>query len=362
MEKKMIDQFNQRYRLFVGTVVFSLSLLLYSQAYASGPSDETCETDGIIVRSASELTNKLSSGKTLLLGGGTYQFSTLTIPSGSLSQPTIIKPYNCEKVVINVRNKISPGSNTIVAGLYIKQSGGYGQAVSITGNTYNVTIRHNDLSNPSSSFVNGSTTLSVKKGPQGILIYGNYFHDCNEDCIQLEETGNFVIKHNELKGGVFENLLDIKTTRADSHITGNLFWCNTLKKTCIVLHGETQTNAIVTFEKNRLTGCPTEIDKQVHINGKDRIANRYDVIGNLFTSKNTCRAIQYKACDGCMLMDNGFYNTRIQKGTFSGAFRIIKETGNIYTNAPHSEPDVVPGDGPSRIIKPVQNLRVIAIQ
>ena len=362
MSTKVMDWFDQQYCLHIITLMFILSLLLCSQAYASGPADEPCETDGIIVRSASELTNKLSGGKTLLLDGGTYTFSTLNIPNGSPSRPTVIKPYNCEKAVIKVRNKVSPGSNTILAGLYIKQSGGYGQAIRITGKTSNVTIRHNDLSNPSSSFVNGSVTISVKKGPKNIVIYGNYIHDCHEDCIQFEETGKFVIQHNEIKGPVFENLMDIKTTRADSQITGNLFWCNTLKKNCIVLHGETKTNAIVTFEKNRLTGCPTKTDKQVHINGKDRVANRYDVIGNIFTSKNACRAIQYKACDGCMLIDNGFYNTRIQKGGFSGTFRIKKDTGNIYTKAPHPGPDVVPRDGLSDIIKPMQNLRVIAIQ
>ena len=312
-------------------------------AVVSGPSREACETNGAIVNSVSALKKALAKGGKVLVRGGSYSVDSLTVNAGTTSKPTVLKPYNCESVKLNVKKSVEAKSNTVVAGLEIVQGAGcnYGQALRVSGSK-NVVLRNNDLSNPCSKKVNGAITVSIRNGSSNVTVEGNYIHDCNEDCLQTKEVGPITIRCNEFEGPSHENLVDIKELSKDSLIADNLLRCDTLAGGCAILHGLTNTNASGTFRGNRLAGCPTSQNKQLHINGKPNVDNRYDIIDNIFTADKSCRAIQFKACNNCIFKDNGFYKTTVQKGSFSGKFKLKEDSGNVFKPTAHPGPDTLP--------------------
>jgi hypothetical protein len=277
-----------------------------------GPSGEPCTTSGNRISSL----GSIKAGQVNLLEGGSYSAGRLAIPQGSPGSPTVLKPYNCAKVNINVSNSVEPGSNTVVAGLTIKQSGGYGQAIHGVSGTNNVEIRNNHLSNPAGSRTNGAVTVSFKNNISNIRILNNVVKGCNEDCLQFENVGNYKIINNLFEGPVNEDLMDIKTATSNSSIENNEFHIGSpADSKGVILHGETNTSAEVTFKGNTLRGCGTIGNgDQLHINGKPGVDNTYHVINNTFSNNSGCKAIQVNACDNCILKPNnwGSGDIRIQ--------------------------------------------------
>jgi hypothetical protein len=296
---------NQIYSASILTIILlAFFVIAPHRVNAAGPKDEKCTTTGTAISSLSNI----QSGRVNLLRSGTYSGGTVNIPAGSASNQTILKPYNCEAVTIRVSDAVLVASNATIAGLtIIKHGNSYGQAIRLNNNANTILIRNNHLKNEYlNSKIAGSHTLSSGENVRNWTVEGNIIEGCNEDCLQNGDrnySGPFTIINNLFRGPTNENLLDIKSTDANSLVAGNYFDCTkNVPSNCVLLHGERQTSATVTFRNNTIVGCPTKGTSQLHLNGKPNIDNTYNVYDNLLSGN--CNMLSNEVCSKCRIQNN----------------------------------------------------------
>jgi len=229
--------------------------------------NEDCETEqlspGAIVLSPQDewetiVTAPSSAGRTMLLRGGRYQATDkLWFPAGSPDHPTVIKPYNCEDVIL--QTSLRPSSHTLIAGLRIEASGiedtkwairfdgkdrggitniivrnniilgGTIDAIRLNDDVRNVLIQGNHIDGGEEGhdiFVTGDPT-GVQ--PDEITITQNrltkrMFTGPSEDMIQVRDVGAVRITFNLCTDGLnMEQCIDIKNATTALYIAHNRF-------------------------------------------------------------------------------------------------------------------------------------------
>jgi hypothetical protein len=175
-----------------------------------GPIKEPCITTGRQVRTGDDweaVIESAASGTVLLFRAGTYGKTTanIRIPDG-----VTLKPYNCETVVFdlayntNEGDVISPGSNTVIAGLEFRSTT-HLRMLRPLGVT-NVTIRNNNLYGGRGDFYGHGNNCSkitiqgnnIRSGPAAsnggnIFNFPNYNGGCS----------NVAILDNDIRGDWF---------------------------------------------------------------------------------------------------------------------------------------------------------------
>ncbi|MCB0107046.1 MAG: hypothetical protein KDE53_14095, partial [Caldilineaceae bacterium] len=248
----------------------SQGMAFHQQQPAGGtiPNDaESCETErsrpSATVLSPEDnwehiLTSEDAAAHTFLLRGGIYQATDkLWLKAGNASSSTVLKPYNCEQVIL--RTSLRPSSHTVIAGMQIEATGiddtkwvvrfdgkdrgritdivlrnnrilgGTEDAIRINDDALNILIQGNAIDGGEKGhdiFVTGTREGSQ---PDGIVITQNlltkeYFATASEDMIQVRDVGSVKITSNTCTNGInMEQCIDIKSTTKPLWISHNLF-------------------------------------------------------------------------------------------------------------------------------------------
>ena len=241
-----------------------------------GPEYEAPETVGVVVGPGEYpgAINDAAGGSTILLRGGIYS-EGFTIPAGSSSNPTVVKPFNCETVQIN--DAITMNSYTTVAGLTInapssnwtvrvhrdsgtamtnvtirnnKIRGGTVEAIRISRNVRNVTVTGNDLDGGKNNHVLKVHWENSSWRPTNITISNNLFHKnetgSGEDLIQLEGHHSVLIERNTFRNVPVEDGIDVKSAGAGGGVTirRNYFNGSTIRGECLLVQGDYANNLV----------------------------------------------------------------------------------------------------------------------
>lgn len=208
--------------------------------------------------------NNAAAGSTLLLRGGTYSQS-FTIPAGTSGNPTIVKPYNGETVVI--KNKVGMKSWTTIGGIEInapsaqfvihlkggsnalhditiknmKIRGGTGDMLRFEGNVNGVVLKNSDLDGGKANH-NLKVRESSSGQPRNISITNNKWTkktvSGGEDLIQLQGHKSVTIANNSFSNVPSEDAIDIKGTRSGSAtVKRNYFDGSTIRSEAVLVQG-----------------------------------------------------------------------------------------------------------------------------
>lgn len=163
--------------------------------------DGALVSDGIIVSSASELENAVSSaraGQTIYVRAGDYNLGLLEIScSGEPNAPITIKNYPNEKPnLVGTRIEFSSYTNYVnFEGFVIRDlSGEWIRGVSIYGGCSYINIRNNEIYNIDGANAGANIVIvyGTKATPiSNCTIENNYIHDCNAyDCAVVTFASN----------------------------------------------------------------------------------------------------------------------------------------------------------------------------
>ena len=157
----------------------ALLLTAAGAALAYGPALESCATDGLAVNPNGGWQRRLEDarpGSTILMRGGSYTLrGRLKLPSGTAQHAIVIKPYDCERVMLTASAEsagrghvLEPGSFVTLAGLFV-ESATHESLVRIRSGRQNFVLRNNSL-------VGGRNDAFVISGGESILVEGNYIN------------------------------------------------------------------------------------------------------------------------------------------------------------------------------------------
>jgi hypothetical protein len=273
-------------------------------ATAAEPCDTlTTQPDAIVLSPdlpwTEPLTDPADPHRIFLLRGGLYRTSDkLWLKAGAPTAPLLIKPYNCEPVILH--SSIRPASHTVLAGLTIEATGiedikwairldgkneepirnvtlrhniirgGTIDALRISGDVQTVELAGNDIDGGESGHDIFITAEGTAVLPAGITITRNlltkaHFTSAAEDMIQIRDTGALTITENICTAGHnMEQCIDIKNTTAPLLIARNLFDGDNLHRAgtgadqaggCMVIHEDDGHGEQHRIEYNEFRHC-----------------------------------------------------------------------------------------------------------
>jgi pectate lyase len=226
-------------------------------ARRTGPSAETCETDGTRVSSV----NSITGPGTFLLRRGSY--GSMSVPPGAT-----VKPYDCARVTIT--GAVSLGDNSTLAGVMIEADadwvlringdgitirnntihGGTVEAVRIFDGASNVTLVGNNLDGGRDNHVVKVAGGAGSGNPDNIVIRNNrftktFYSDTTEDLLQLEGHD-----HVEITGNTFsanprgEDGIDVKEGTDGMLVLRNAFEGTDIAGECLLVQGGYANNIV----------------------------------------------------------------------------------------------------------------------